>query len=310
MSDLQPNGSQSSTILPLTFVVDACERFETEWRGGAIPRIESYLEGVEPCHRERLLRELLAIEVELRITHGESPTPAQFRTRYPDWGHAITVAFEKGRSAAEAARDEALRPPPVAPPEVDRSGPTQKLAPDFVPQDVTVGSVCFPDSAPGSGSSEPLPVQFGRYEVVRELGKGGFGTVYLARDGELSRPVAIKIPRRGLLRSLDQVNKFLNEAQNAAGLRHPAIVGVYDVGRFDEFGVFVVFEFIEGRNLAELLETERLSPTQIATLLVPIAEAAHHAHRAGLVHRDLKPSNILIDAGGRAAYQRFRPGDS
>ena len=69
-----PNGSQSSTILPLTYVVDACERFEIEWRGGIRPRIETYLEGVEPGQRERLLRELLAIEVELRIAHGENPT--------------------------------------------------------------------------------------------------------------------------------------------------------------------------------------------------------------------------------------------
>ena len=69
-------------------------------------------------------------------------------------------------------------------------------------------------------------------------------------------------------------------------------MGVHDVGRYDENGVFVVFEYVEGRNLADLLDSERLSPTEIATLLIPIADAAHHAHRAGLVHRDLKPSNI------------------
>ena len=67
----------------------------------------------------------------------------------------------------------------------------------------------------------------------------------------------------------------------------------------------MVFEYVEGRNLAEVLEAERLSPTQIATLLIPVAEAAHHAHRAGLVHRDLKPSNILIDAAGRPHITDF-----
>ena len=270
------------------------------------PGIEAYLESVEPGQRERLARELLAIEVELRITHGESPTPAQFRSRYPDWGHAVTVAFEKGRSAAEAAR-AGIVVPSTAADDGERPGQTRKLADGVVPGDVTVGSVCLPNSVPGAVSIEPLPVpvRFGRYEVVRELGRGGFGTVYLARDGELSRPVAIKVPRRGLLHSLEQVEKFLNEAQNAAGLRHSAIVGVYDVGRFDEFGVFVVFEYIEGRNLAEVLEAERLSPTQIATLLIPVAEAAHHAHRAGLVHRDLKPSNILIDASGQPHISDF-----
>jgi eukaryotic-like serine/threonine-protein kinase len=298
MSDSRPNGSQSSTILHLTYVVDACERFEMEWRSGRTPQIETYLQSVKPGQREKLLRELLAVEVELRISHGENPTPAQFRSRYPDWGHAITVAFEKGRSAAEAAREGMARGPCGAG-DGDRLGATQRLAAAEVERsDVTVGSVCFPSSVGDSVSSAPVPTGFGRYEVIRVLGKGGFGTVYLARDGELSRPVAIKVPRRGLLCSKEQVDSFLAEARNAAGLCHPAIVAVHDVGRFEEFGVFVVFEYVEGRNLATLLESERLSPSQIARLLIPIAEAAHYAHRAGLVHRDLKPSNILIDPAG------------
>jgi serine/threonine protein kinase/formylglycine-generating enzyme required for sulfatase activity len=298
MSDSQPNGSQSSTILPLTYVVDACERFEMEWRNGRTPQIQAYLESVRPGQREKLLRELLAVEVELRISHGENPTPAQFRSRYPDWGHAITVAFEKGRSAAEAAREGMARGPCAAG-EADRPDLTQRLSAAGVDRpDVTVGSVCYPDSVAGAGSSEPAPQRLGRYEVIRELGRGGFGTVYLARDGELSRPVAIKVPRRGLLSSIEQVESFLAEARNAAGLCHPAIVAVHDVGRFEEFGVFVVFEYVEGRDLAELLGSERLTPSQIATLLIPVAEAAHHAHRGGLVHRDLKPSNILIDPAG------------
>ncbi len=95
MSDLQPNGSQSSSNLPLTYVVDLCERFELEWRGGGTPRIETYLEGIAPGERERLLRELLAVEVELRISQGENPTPEKLRMRYPDWGHAITIALER-----------------------------------------------------------------------------------------------------------------------------------------------------------------------------------------------------------------------
>ena len=96
MSDSQPNGSQSSSILPLTCVVDACEQFEAEWRDGHCPRIEAYLESAPSAQRERLLKELLAIEVELRIEHGENPTPNQFRSRYPTWGHMITLAFAAG----------------------------------------------------------------------------------------------------------------------------------------------------------------------------------------------------------------------
>ena len=152
---------------------------------------------------------------------------------------------------------------------------------------------------------QPIPENFGRYTVVSLLGRGGFGTVYLARDGELGRLVAIKVPRPGLLSSPEKVQAFLDEARIAAGLVDPAIVAVYDVGRHGENDVFVVFEYIEGRNLSQVLKTERLTPTQLVKLMVPIAEAVHHAHKAGLVHRDIKPSNILIDQQGRPHIADF-----
>jgi len=151
----------------------------------------------------------------------------------------------------------------------------------------------------------PIPAQLGRYAVTSLLGRGGFGVVYLAHDAELSRRVAIKVPRPEFLRSPAQVESFLHEARIAAGLHHPAIVGVHDIGRLGENEVFVVFEYVEGRTLSEIIETERLSPSRIAGLMIPVAQAAHHAHRAGLVHRDLKPSNILIDDEGKPHITDF-----
>jgi serine/threonine protein kinase/formylglycine-generating enzyme required for sulfatase activity len=297
LSDSKPNGSQSSSILPQTCVVDACELFEIEWRDGRRPRIEDYLDNAPSGQREFLLRELVAIEIELRVEHGENPTPAEYRARYPRWGDAVTVAFDNCLAAQANRAGIVGRLPPA---KSELPSPTQRAAGAIAnPADVTVGSVFDP------GAIGPLPARFGRYEVTKALGSGGFGTVYLAHDGELSRPVAIKVPRAGLLRSSAQVESFLAEARNAAALRHPAIVAVHDVGHFGEFDVFVVFEYVEGRNLAELLHSERLSPTQIATLMVPIAEAADHAHRVGLVHRDLKPSNILIDSLGRPHITDF-----
>ncbi|MGO9913562.1 MAG: protein kinase domain-containing protein [Isosphaeraceae bacterium] len=191
------------------------------------------------------------------------------------------------------------RPPdPLAPTELDSatSGPDD---------DATVAAASSVQVNAEPAHDTPIPARLGRYVITSLLGRGGFGVVYLAHDGELSRRVAIKVPRPEFLRSPAQVESFLNEARIAAGLHHPAIVGVHDVGRLGENEVYVVFEYVEGRTLSDVLETERLSPSRISGLMIPVAEAAHHAHRAGLVHRDLKPSNILIDADGKPHITDF-----
>ncbi len=110
-------------------------------------------------------------------------------------------------------------------------------------------------------SADPLPERFGRYPVMRLLGRGGFANVYLARDEKLGRPVAIKVPHPELFRSPSQVELFQAEARIAAGLKHPAIVQVYDVGDHGDGGEpFVVFEYVEGRNLSEVFRAARFSP--------------------------------------------------
>ena len=102
---------------------------------------------------------------------------------------------------------------------------------------------------PRARPADPLPERFGRYPVMKLLGRGGFANVYLARDDKLGRPVAIKVPHPELFRSPGQVELFQAEARIAAGLKHPAIVQVYDVGRSSATGGgFVVFEYVEGRE--------------------------------------------------------------
>ncbi|HQU43626.1 MAG TPA: serine/threonine-protein kinase, partial [Pirellulales bacterium] len=135
--------------------------------------------------------------------------------------------------------------------------------------------------------------------VRRRLGRGGFGTVWLADDEELQRPVAIKVPRRKQLSSEESVEDFLREARMAAALKHAAIVTVYDVGRLDDGACFVVMEYVDGRTLAEEMKWTRFDLQQTARLMEEIADAVHYAHTQGLVHRDLKPANILIDRAGR-----------
>ena len=147
-----------------------------------------------------------------------------------------------------------------------------------------------------SGVSNPSHI--GRYRVVRTLGHGGFGTVLLAEDDELKRSVAIKVPRSRQLMTAAGVDEFVREAQKAASLRHPSIVTIYDVGRLDETGCFVVMEYIDGVTLNELARTQRLSFQKIADLIAHIADGLAAAHHKGVYHRDVKPGNVLVEHAG------------
>jgi eukaryotic-like serine/threonine-protein kinase len=137
------------------------------------------------------------------------------------------------------------------------------------------------------------------------LGEGGFGRVYLAHDDELGRFVAIKVPHVQRVASPQDMEAYLAEARIIAGLDHPHILPVHDVGRTDDGLCYVVAKFIEGVDLDRKLKESRLSPTAAARLTAAVAEALHHAHRKGLVHRDVKPANILLDADGKPYLADF-----
>ncbi len=152
----------------------------------------------------------------------------------------------------------------------------------------------------------------GHFQLIEQLGAGHFGTVWKARDVELDRVVAIKIPRKDQLTDTD-TELFFREARAAAQLRHPNIVSVHEVGRADDT-VFIASDYIEGCNLKEWLTGQKLTFRESAELCVTIATALHHAHELGVTHRDLKPANILMqveDLGQRgertAASASSRP---
>ena len=156
------------------------------------------------------------------------------------------------------------------------------------------------------GSLEPNdPPSIGRYRVIRRLGQGGFGRVYLARDEELDRFVAIKVPNPERIVGPEDVAAYLDEARNLARLDHPNIVPVYDFGRTDDGLCYVVSKYVEGSDLAERLVRDRPSWREAAELTAMVAEALHHAHTRGLVHRDIKPANILLDAASRPCVADF-----
>jgi tRNA A-37 threonylcarbamoyl transferase component Bud32 len=142
--------------------------------------------------------------------------------------------------------------------------------------------------------------RLGKFELLHAVGQGAFGTVYKARDTELDRVVAVKVPRPGSIGSSGDRDRFLREARSVAQLRHPSIVSVHEVGEAD--GVpFLVEDFVQGITLADLLTGERLPPGHAAELVAAVADALHYAHDHGVVHRDVKPSNIILETGGVAS---------
>ena len=145
----------------------------------------------------------------------------------------------------------------------------------------------------------------GRYRVIRTLGQGGFGHVYLARDDELDRPVAIKVPNPERIAGSEDVEAYLAEARILAQLDHPHIVPVHDVGHTSDGLCYVVSKYVEGSDLAARMRLGRMSFRESAELVATIADALHHAHTRGLVHRDIKPANILLDGKGKPCVADF-----
>src|SRR5262249_9367439 len=149
------------------------------------------------------------------------------------------------------------------------------------------------------------PQRIGRYRVERTLGEGGFGSVYLAHDEQLQRPVAVKVPHRRLVSRPEDAEAYLTEARTVASLDHPHIVPVHDVGSTEDCPCFVVSKFIDGSTLAQRIEANRPSVAEAVQLVATVAEALHHAHKQGLVHRDIKPGNILLDTTGKPFVADF-----
>ncbi|HJL90255.1 MAG TPA: Stk1 family PASTA domain-containing Ser/Thr kinase [Acidimicrobiales bacterium] len=145
----------------------------------------------------------------------------------------------------------------------------------------------------------------GRYELHRQIARGGMADVYLARDLLLDRPVAVKVLFDEFADVPDFVERFRREAQAAANLNHPNIVSVYDWGE-EQGTYFIVMEYVEGRSLAEMIRTEgAFHPDRAADIATDITAALGFAHRNGLVHRDVKPGNVLVTPSGQVKVADF-----
>jgi serine/threonine protein kinase/formylglycine-generating enzyme required for sulfatase activity len=263
----------NSLPLAVRYTIDQlCTRFEAAWRAGEEPSLESYLGEVGADHQPVLLAELLPLDLEYRRERGDNPTAQAYTARFPHLDAVVRAAF--GPRETVTGADTPLAASPA----------TWFLGADRAES---------PQPALSADGDTSLP-QVPGFDVLAELGQGGMGVVYKARQVGLNRLVALKMIRpRGPVQ-LQELVRFRLEAEAVAQLRHPNIVPVYDSGEH-QGQPFLVLELVEGGSLKQLTGSAPLPPRSAAALVETLARAIHHAHCRGIVHRDLKPANILLE---------------
>jgi serine/threonine protein kinase/formylglycine-generating enzyme required for sulfatase activity len=276
-------------------VIDQTRR----WQAGVPLPVETYLDRFPGIAAENPLKlELIVREFKCRRQQGLAPTVDDFIARLPDLCDELRAQLTLGTSAP--GKDQKCGPTASMGPTVDGKD-SWRGQPHGAGSDFSGRSIDDGDAGPGPTHPEKI----GRYQVLRVLGDGGFGRVYLAYDDVLQRQVAIKVPHRYRISDETDIEAYLTEARILASLEHEAIVPVYDSGRTADGLCFVVSKYIEGGDLAT--KAKRSPPTYAAAadLVAKIADAVHVAHTNGIVHRDIKPANILLDRHDRPYLSDF-----
>ncbi len=297
----------SKTAAPLGELqqIDACcDRFEAAWRlsqsaqKGQSPRLADFLDAVPPELRAQLLPELLAIELEYRRDSSGRPlSAAELAVIHPELAASLgeelrgLATLQDNRTVSPADKTlPILRTPqrsaasgsaPVGSGGVHIRCPHCQCAVELLEEtkldEVTCDACGSSFSLVGAEDSPELAGRrtVGRFKLIERIGMGGFGAVWRARDAELDREVAVKIPRRGQL-DPREAELFFREARAAAQLKHPHIVPVHEVGRDGE-AIYIVSDLIRGESLAEWLKARRPGPRKTAELLATVADALHFA---------------------------------
>lgn len=242
-------------------------------------------------HDERLAQ--LLSELTERVQRGEAVELEPVCQDHPDlatelrflWGAVIvsSVAASGARSEADRQADQDRRA--GVPPYEGGAGNRSRTA----TQDL--------DRESDAAFVGALPCRLGDYELTAELGRGGMGIVYRAKQLRLQRDVAVKMILRGALATHAELSRFRTEAEAAARLDHPGIVPVYEVSEIDGHPLYSM-KLVDGETLVQRLSRGPLPAREAAEILGQVARAMHYAHQHGVLHRDLKPSNILLDRTG------------
>ncbi len=247
-----------------SWINDVADRFERAWNNGSPPRIEDFLANEPEPRRPPLLVELLRVECELRAKAGERPTAEEYHRRFPEYSDVVARVFAPASTA------------------IDR--------PSLSPAGRAENSATY-------DRLETLPAELANhpdYEIVRELGQGGMGAVFLAHNRILGRDEALKVIGPEIIESPGVFDRFLREIRAVAKLQHPNIVTAHAAFRCGASLVFAM-EYVEGLDLARMVMAKGPVPSRHACYFVhQAALGLQHAHEAGMVHRDIKPSNLML----------------
>jgi serine/threonine protein kinase len=260
--------------------------------------------------RDRQVNEIITTYLEA-VDAGQAPDRQEWLRRYPQFAaelEAFLADYERVDRMAEPLRPAEKGTGPIC-----RNGPEAGTDAQRWSSHQSDLSAFPPNEAATVDSGQPVPVgagttirYFGDYELLEEIGRGGMGVVYKARQVSLNRVVALKMILAGQLASESDVRRFHTEAEAAAQLDHPGIVPIFEVGQHEGQHYFSM-GYVEGQSLAVRVAAGPLPPREAAEVVQSVAEAVEYAHQKGVLHRDLKPANVLLDESRERRAESSEP---
>lgn len=288
--ELDQSVSRTSVSADVRRLDGICRRFEMQWQRRIWPQIEDFLAECGEAERSALFRCLMFIEIDHRRSAGQPLTIDEYKERFPRYIRIVDDVFPAATSLDTDHASESGASTPI-----DSSG--------------QCGLTHAYDAASARRSKTEATEsnahgQFGNYEILGEIARGGMGIVYRARQIDLDRVVALKTILTGQHAGAEEIKRFYVEAKAAAQLSHPNIVEIHEIG---EVGGrhYICMEYVDGKSLAELTRNGLLPAATVAKHVSDVARATHFAHSRGILHRDLKPSNVLIDGSASVRITDF-----